>query len=158
MSAGMPQLDFSTYPSQIFWLFITLSVLYYTLARHLLPPVVEIVEQRKQRIAGDLERAKKMQQEAEQVKYEYELALQKARAEANQILQATTVRIKTMQDERVARLEESLGQQMQEAEARIRKSKDAISKEIQTIAENLAQDVVNKLVGQGNVKPIGKRA
>ncbi|MBI1276091.1 hypothetical protein GC177_08985 [bacterium] len=158
MSAGMPQLDFATYPSQIFWLFTTLIVLYYMLARHLLPPVVEMVEQRKQRIASDIDRAKKMQQEAEQVKYEYELALQKARAEANKILQNTATRIKAMQDERIAKLEESLSHQMQEAESRIRQSKESLSKDISAIADSLAQDVVNKLVGADNVKPLGKRA
>ena len=35
--AGMPQLDFSTFPNQIFWLVVTLLVIYFVLSRVALP-------------------------------------------------------------------------------------------------------------------------
>ena len=36
-SSGMPQLDFSTYGNQIFWLLVTLVVIYLILSRVALP-------------------------------------------------------------------------------------------------------------------------
>jgi F-type H+-transporting ATPase subunit b len=32
-AVGMPQLDFSTWPNQIFWLLVTLAVIYFLLTR-----------------------------------------------------------------------------------------------------------------------------
>ena len=37
--AGMPQLDFSTFSNQIFWLVITLVVIYFVLSRIALPRI-----------------------------------------------------------------------------------------------------------------------
>src|SRR3989338_7675403 len=37
--AGMPQLDFSTFPNQIFWLVVTLLVIYFVLSRIALPRI-----------------------------------------------------------------------------------------------------------------------
>ena len=38
-AAGMPQLDFATFPNQIFWLLVTLVVIYLILSRVVLPRV-----------------------------------------------------------------------------------------------------------------------
>ena len=53
----MPQLDSSTYLSQIFWLILTFGVLYWLLRRKALPQVSEVLEARQDRIAADLDRA-----------------------------------------------------------------------------------------------------
>ena len=47
MSALLPQLDLSTYGSQIFWLVITFSILYLSLSRVFLPSIVGLVKKRK---------------------------------------------------------------------------------------------------------------
>ena len=41
--AKMPQLDFSTFPNQIFWLLITLVVIYFVLSRIALPRIAAAV-------------------------------------------------------------------------------------------------------------------
>ena len=40
---GMPQLDFSTFPNQIFWLVVTLIVMYLILSRVALPRIASIL-------------------------------------------------------------------------------------------------------------------
>ena len=45
----MPQLDFSTFPNQIFWLVVTLVVIYLVLSRVALPRIGGILAER----AGD---------------------------------------------------------------------------------------------------------
>ena len=47
--AGMPQLDFSTFPNQIFWLLVTLAVIYFVLSRVALPRIGAVLAG----IAGD---------------------------------------------------------------------------------------------------------
>ncbi len=44
--AGMPQLDFSTFPNQIFWLLVTLVVIYFVLSRIALPRIGSVLAER----------------------------------------------------------------------------------------------------------------
>jgi F-type H+-transporting ATPase subunit b len=44
--AGMPQLDFSTFPNQIFWLVVTLVVIYLILSRVALPRIGAVLAER----------------------------------------------------------------------------------------------------------------
>ncbi len=45
----MPQLEVATYASQIFWLIVAFSTLYWLLSRRALPRVAEILEARQDR-------------------------------------------------------------------------------------------------------------
>ena len=42
----MPQLDFATYPSQLFWLFVFLGILYLILAYVATPRITKVIEDR----------------------------------------------------------------------------------------------------------------
>ncbi len=55
----MPQLDFGNplMIAQIVWLLIIFGVLYYVLATYALPRVEAVLEDRRRRIEGDLDRA-----------------------------------------------------------------------------------------------------
>jgi F0F1-type ATP synthase membrane subunit b/b' len=46
MSALLPQLDFSTYGSQIFWLIVTFSILYFSLSKVFLPNIISLIKKR----------------------------------------------------------------------------------------------------------------
>ena len=54
---GMPQLDFSTFPNQIFWLCVTLVVLYLILSRVALPRIATVLSERHGAIQRDLDKA-----------------------------------------------------------------------------------------------------
>ena len=53
-SVGMPQLDFATFPNQIFWLVITLIVIYLILSRVALPRIGGILADRQGSITNDI--------------------------------------------------------------------------------------------------------
>jgi F-type H+-transporting ATPase subunit b len=59
-SAGLPQLDTSSYPSQIFWLAVSFLLLFWLFRTKALPRVGEVLEARQDRIAADLDRATKL--------------------------------------------------------------------------------------------------
>jgi F-type H+-transporting ATPase subunit b len=86
----MPQLDVSTFPSQIFWLVVTFAVLYVLMAKLALPRIEAAVEGRRARIEGDLDRAGRMKTEAEAVIAAYEKALADARHQAQLTMKETT--------------------------------------------------------------------
>jgi len=45
-SVSLPQLDFATYDSQIFWLIITFSILYFSISKVFLPNIVNLIKNR----------------------------------------------------------------------------------------------------------------
>ena len=84
----MPQLDITTYSSQIFWLIVTFGVLYYLVVRKALPHISEVLESRQAKIDDDLKIAAARKEEAGQVLAEYEAARQASHAQAHRPLVA----------------------------------------------------------------------
>ena len=96
----MPQLDVSSFPTQVVWLVISFVALYVLMATVGLPRIGAIIEARRSRIDGDLDKAAKMKAEAEAVISAYERALAEARAEAQLLLKETTDRLNAEAAER----------------------------------------------------------
>ena len=55
--AGFPPFDVHTFPSQLIWLAIAFAALYLLMSRIALPRIANILEERHDRIADDLEEA-----------------------------------------------------------------------------------------------------
>ncbi len=143
----MPQLDVSTFASQIFWLIIVFSTLYYLLSRKALPRVAEILEARQDRIAADLDEAQRLRVEAEAALKEYEAALAKAQAEAQTLLAQAQARLQAESAARQAELDAKLAEQMRSAEAEIAEAKQAALKELRAAAVGIAQAATEQLAG-----------
>ncbi len=58
----MPQLDFTTYSSQIFWLIICFTTLYFFASKIILPRIAQIISERDSIIDADLEKANKLEE------------------------------------------------------------------------------------------------
>jgi len=82
---GMPQLDLAFWPNLIFWLVVTMVVLYFLLARIALPRIAGIMRDRHQTVANDLEAAAELKRKAEEAEAAYDKALAEARSEAQKI-------------------------------------------------------------------------
>ena len=81
----MPQLDYGTFIPQIVWLLLTFVILYLIMSRVILPKIADVLEQRQDRIASDLEEAEKLRKEAQKVIEIYEKEIENAHISANQI-------------------------------------------------------------------------
>jgi hypothetical protein len=86
-SGTLPQLDTSTYPSQLLWLVIVFGALYLLLSKVLLPKIANALETRQSRIAADLAQAEQLNDDARKASEAYDAALADARAKANAIAQ-----------------------------------------------------------------------
>ena len=53
----MPQFDYTTFTTQLFWVCLTFGLLYLAMARLALPRIGEILEDRQDRIDNDLDKA-----------------------------------------------------------------------------------------------------
>lgn len=145
--AGLPQLDVSTFPSQIFWLILTFGTLYYLMTRKALPRLSEILEARQERIASDLDRAASLRAEADAALRRHQQIVADAQAKAAAQLKEVEDRLMAEAAQRQAALEADLAKQLAEAEARIKAAKDAALTEVQGVAVEVAQSAVQRLAG-----------
>lgn len=143
----MPQLDFSTFPSQIFWLAVIFVLLYLLMARVALPRVAAMIDARKARIDGDLERAAQMKAEAEAVMAAYERSLADARAQAQATLKEAMDRFAAEAAERQRKAVETLTGETSAAEKRIAEAKAQALAGLRAVAIDVARTATRKLVG-----------
>ena len=143
----MPQLDFSTFPSQLFWLAITFAVLYVLMAKLILPRIEGVIGARQTRMDGDLERASRLQSEAEAVMAAYERALASAREKAQATMKETTDRLNAIAAEQQAQASARIGKRLEEAERRIAEEKGRAMASLRDLATEVVQASVSRLVG-----------
>ena len=91
---GMPQLDFTTFPNQMFWLFVTIVAIYFILSKIALPRIGAVLSDRQDTIEHDIARAEELKQMAEDAETAYNKALADARIEANTIINDTKLEMK----------------------------------------------------------------
>ena len=154
--AGLPQLDVSTFPSQIFWLIVAFGTLYYLMTRKALPRLTDILEARQERIASDLDRAATLRAEAEEALQRYQQVVTAAQTKAAERLKEVQDRLSAEAAQKQAGLEADLDRKLADAEQRIKAAKDAAMGEIQSVAVEVAQTAVRRLtsleVSEGEVK------
>jgi F-type H+-transporting ATPase subunit b len=143
----MPQLDFATYAPQLVWLAITFVALYLILARVALPRVAEVLEERQQRIADDLDQAEKLKADAEKVLADYEAALSSARSKSMAIAAEMHEKVASETADRKAEVEADLAKKAKEAEAGINAARSEAMSHVREVAEEAARGVVAKLTG-----------
>lgn len=143
----MPQLDVTTFPSQLFWLAITFVVLYILMSWIGLPRVTAAIEARRQRREDDLARAARLKTEAEAANAAFQRTMAEARAQAQTAIKETTDRLAADAAERQRALAAALARQIDEAERRIAETKRQALAEVRGIAVDVGRTVVEKLTG-----------
>lgn len=143
-SGGLPQIDFSTWPSQIVWLVITFVVLYFIMSVFALPRIQSTLEERQDTIANDLDLAAEYDRKALEAEAAYKAALEKARAEARRIADRNQDEIKKQLDVALADAETQISSKTAESRERL----SAIRAEASAKAEEVATSVAEALVGR----------
>lgn len=145
-ATGLPQLDFSTWPSQIFWLAVALVVLYHLMSRIALPRIAETLEERADTIADDLDRADEFRRQAAAAEKAYDQALADARAKAQAIAAETRARIQTQVDAAMARADAEISARTAESEVRIREIRDEAAAAVVVVATETAAAVIDAIL------------
>ncbi len=145
--AGLPQLDVSLFPEQLFWLAISFALLYVMMRYVALPGVQRAQDNRKQIIDAALTAAKAANEQARDMGHQADKALAEARAKANATIgDIKTQASKLASDEQTAQ-SKILGGRMRDAESNIASARDAALKEIEGKAAELAAQIVENVSG-----------
>jgi F-type H+-transporting ATPase subunit b len=143
----MPQLDPSSFASQIFWLVVMFAALYWVMAKIAIPRVGEVLEQRARVIQDDLDRATALKAETDAALAAYEKAMADARSQAGEHMRTMQADVKAVADKRIAEIAAAVSKQVADAEARIAKAKADALAAMASVAGETAKDVVAKLAG-----------
>lgn len=154
IEAGMPQLDFSTFPNQIFWLIVTLVVIYLLLSRIALPRIGAVLAERSGTITNDLAIAEELKQRATDAEAAYEKALADARTQAQNIAAETKASIQSDLDKELAKADAEIATKSAEAEARLAEIRDQSASSVQEIATETAKAIVESFGGSADAKTI----
>ena len=144
-SGGLPQLDFSTWPTQIFWLVVSFGLAYILMWRVALPRIGSVLEERHNRIQGDLKRAKAASQNAEQARQAFEVMLAESREKASAVMRDATESIRNKMERKIKTSNASTAEKMAEAEKDIAEAKARAMIDVVDIASTSAAEAVAQL-------------
>lgn len=145
---GLPQLDPTWYPSQIFWLLVIFALLYLFYSKNILPTLSGTLENRHEHIQGDLDTAERLKEEAEDVHQAYNKILQDAREKSSRLYQDIENSIKEKTASDYNDFQERVLKEIQLTEIRIDKSKKEAMKDMTDIVADIASEASQKIIGQ----------
>jgi F-type H+-transporting ATPase subunit b len=153
-AVGMPQLDFASWPNQIFWLLVTLVVIYFVLSRIALPRIGAVLAERKGTITNDLAAAEELKLKAVAAEKAYNDALASARSEAAKIVAAAKADIQKDLDAATALADAEIAAKAAESEKTIAVIREGAVAAVTEVARDTANELVAALGGAADAKTV----
>lgn len=144
---AFPPFDPSTFAPQLVWLVITFGFLYVMMSRVALPRIANVLEERHDRIADDLDKAEELKIQSEEAIAAYEKALAEARARARTIAAETHAEVMAEIEAQRTETDRQLDERLQEADKRIDAMKTAALAHVRDVATDAAGVIVERLLG-----------
>ncbi|RBI86214.1 F0F1 ATP synthase subunit B' [Rhodosalinus halophilus] len=139
---GLPQLCFDWFPNQIFWLIVTLIVIYFVLTRVALPRIAAVLSERAGTISNDLAAAEDLKAKAAEAEKAYEKALADARAEAQKIISAAKAEMQEEVDAAMARADSEIAEKVEQSQQAIAEIRAGALESIREVAQDTAGAVL----------------
>ena len=144
----MPQFDFANvFWPQVAWLAVLFVVLYFGVVRMTLPKLGKVMEQREDKIAGDIAAAKAAKETADEVDARYHAEMNASREQARAAIAAAKADAAKASEARLAEAGAKAEARVAEAEARIATAVKAAEGKLADAAAESAQASVAKLTG-----------
>mgnify|MGYP001213466103 CR=1 FL=1 len=141
-SGGMPQLDFATFPNQIFWLVVALVVLYFILSRVALPRIGSVLAERTGTITNDLSAAETYKTQAREAEAAYHKALDDARAAAAKVVAEARAEIQKDLDVAIAKADAEIAARTAESEVRIADIRASAAEAVSSVAKDTTKEIL----------------
>ena len=145
--AGMPQLDPTYWASQAFWLILTFTVLYISIAKLYLPKIKNNLDDRENKIKDDLDAANKFKDLSELKLKEYEKILENSKKEVIKIhLDSKNKLDKDIQTKKDV-MDKEIETEITKAQQEINELKKNSILDIQKISKDLASNIIENISG-----------
>lgn len=133
--------------SQLFWLALTLAVIYFGIGKAMLPKILGTMNARDSRIADDLAAAQAAREAADATEEAYRARVLENRTEAAKLTAAAKSDAARATEAEVAKADGKIRGKVEKAEERLRAATDAALADIENVAAEAAQDMVARLAG-----------
>ncbi|EDM70574.1 ATP synthase F0, B' subunit [Roseobacter sp. AzwK-3b] len=153
-AVGMPQLCFDWWPNQIFWLTVTLVVIFFFLSRVALPRIAAVLAERQGTITNDLAAAEDLKVKAVEAEEAYNKALANARAEAQKIIAQAKAEIQADLDDATAKADAEISAKLAESEKTIAAIREGAMDSVKEVAKDTAKELVAALGGSADARSI----
>jgi F-type H+-transporting ATPase subunit b len=145
--AGMPQLDPKYWASQAFWLILTFSILYISLAKFYLPKIKKNLDDRQNKIKEDLDEANNMKNLSEKKIQEYNVIIENSRKEVAKILFESKNQLKKDIQNKKSSMEKEIENEISKAQKEILQLKKNSINSINNISQEIASNIIEKMSG-----------
>jgi F-type H+-transporting ATPase subunit b len=145
----MPQIDqISTiYASQFIWLLLVFAIIYIVIGRGMLPKIEGTIHARNDKIGGDLATAQKARDEAETVSKAYTAEMDSAHHGAAAAVQSAKDAASKDSEARLKETQTAINARLAAAEADLSAARTRALGEIEGVAAQATQDIVQRLAG-----------
>ena len=127
---------------------IAFAILFFFMWKWVLPRIAKLLDERRDKIQGDLERAEETRRTAEQELADYRSQLANAREESNRIIEEARKTAEDMRRDLQTRAEEEAQATVARAQDEIRAERDRVFQELRTQVAQIAVELAGKVVGQ----------
>jgi len=138
----MPQLDPSTFGSQLFWLAVCFVTLYVVLSVLVLPRIGATMAKRSEQLDGDLAEAEALREKAEAALEAYEEALAQARTKALVVAQTMRAEVQAETARQKAELDAKLAEEAAAADSRLAATREAALAGLRDAAKDIVGEVM----------------
>ena len=156
--AGLPQLDFNTYPSLVFWSVVSLMIGYILMKYLVTPNIKSILNNRETNIQNDLVKAKTSSQETEKIKENIINSQTELKSRSQLIVNQALSETKQNIEEKEKDINQKLNEKVIKAEIQIMETQKLVIKEVISNAEEITAKVIQNLTDLKYDKVEGKKA
>jgi F-type H+-transporting ATPase subunit b len=127
---------------------IAFAVVFVFMSKWVFPRVNAMLEERRQRIQGDLEKAEQTRAQADQLLAEYREQLANAREEANRVIEEARRTAEAMRRDMTTKAEQEYQAIVSRAQEEIRAERDRVFQELKTQVGELSLALAARTVGE----------
>jgi F-type H+-transporting ATPase subunit b len=127
---------------------VAFAILFVFMSKWALPAVNKILEARRERIQGDLEKAEQSKTDAEKLLEDYRSRLSGARDEGNRIIEEARKTAESMQRDLRQKAEEEAQATVARAQEEIRAERDRVFQELKAQVGELSVELAARVVGE----------
>lgn len=141
----MPQLESSTFLTQIFWLITTFVTFWFIMAKLVIPKISEMIEARKRKYSDFILKAEEVNKKALETLNLYEETLSAAKANANEQIAKNEQELKNFITAKENEISEHLKQKIEENNLQLEQERIETLKKIDEISQNAVYAILQQL-------------
>ena len=143
----MPQLNPESFSSQIFWLFISFSILFLIIHFFLIPKLKKVREKREETVEDYLSQTKKLNQQIDNIISQIDKELNNAKNSFNDKIKEELDKNKIIFENEVGLIEKNFEKKKDKLNSELLKSKNEIRNNIPKICMELSNHLYQKILG-----------